>query len=131
MGLLNFWSNSATDKTLKIGEKITDGITRGVDALIFTDEEKNQLRQHGAEILLDFWKSVSSENTQQSMARRELVKMTMQVFFTLLLVGVAVFKFDRVFADFIFSVAKEITWLVTLVAGIYFGPHQLSKIISK
>jgi len=131
MGLLNFWSNSATDKTLKIGEKITDGITRGVDALIFTDEEKNQLRQHGAEILLDFWKSVSSENTQQSMARRELAKMTMQVFFTLLLVGVAVFKFDRVFADFIFSVAKEITWLVTLVAGIYFGPHQLSKIISK
>lgn len=131
MGLLNFWSNSATDKTLKIGEKITDGITRGVDALIFTDEEKNQLRQHGAEILLDFWKSVSSENTQQSMARRELAKMTMQVFFTLLLVGVAVFKFDKAFADFIFGVAKEITWLVTLVAGIYFGPHQLSKIISK
>ena len=131
MGLLNFWSNSATDKTLKIGEKITDGITRGVDALIFTDEEKNQLRQHGAEILLDFWKSVSSENTQQSMARRELAKMTMQVFFSLLLAGVAVFKFDKVFADFIFSVAKEITWLVTLVAGIYFGPHQLSKIISK
>ena len=126
-----FATPKAIDKALDVGEKITSGIISGLDKLIFTEEEKSDVQQKASETLLDFWKTIALENTEQSQARRMLATMTFKVYFFLLLAGVTVYGFDVGYSKFIFDVAGTMTWLVAGVAAIYFGPNQLSKIIKK
>ena len=74
---------------------------------------------------------MANENTEQSKARRELAKMTFQVFFFFLLAAAVVYGFNKEYAKFLLSLAGTITFLVSAIGLIYFGPHQLSKIIKK
>jgi hypothetical protein len=110
---------------------IADGVMAGLDKVWFTDEEKSEARQKGSDTLLKFWEVIANENTEQSKARRELAKMTFKVYFSLLLMAVAVYGFDVEYAKFIFSVAGVLTVLVTGIGAIYFGPQQISKIWKK
>jgi len=141
---MGFWSiftgAKATAKTVEhaaqIGETLTTGIVSGIDALILTDEEKIQYNQKGTEIRLKFWETFGKENTQQSLARRELAKMSFQIWFFLILAGVVSYIISALLkspagtecATFIFSIIKEITWLIGMIAATYFVPHQVSKI---
>lgn len=124
-----FATPKTIDKAMDVGEKVTTGIISGIDKLIFTDEEKSDVRQKANDTLLSFWTTVASENTEQSKARRFLAIMTFKVYFFLLLAGVAVYKFDPEYSKFIFDVAGTLTGLVMGVAAIFFGPHQLSKVL--
>jgi len=121
----------AIDKALDVGEKITSGIISGLDKLVFTDEERADIKQKSNELLLEFWGKIANENTEQSKARRSLAMMTFKVYFFLLLAGVVVYKIDTAYSQFIFDVAGTLTWLVSGIAAIFFGPHQLSKVIKK
>jgi len=123
-----FGTPKAIDKALDVGEKITNGVISGIDKLWYTPEEKAENRQKANETLLGFWKTIATENTEQSKARRELAKMTFKVYFFLLLAAVTVYKFDAEYSKFIFGVAGTLTGLVLMIAGIYFGPHQIAKI---
>ena len=126
-----FVSPKSIDTAVETGAKITDGIIAGLDKIWFTQEEKAESRQKANETLLAFWKVIATENTEQSKARRQLAVMTFKVYFSLLLMSVAVYGFSVEYAKFIFSVAGILTVLVAGVAAIYFGPHQVSKIIKK
>lgn len=126
-----FSSKKNTETVVDTAAGVVDGIKRGIDALVLTDEERIKYTQKGAEQFLQFMDFVAKENTEQSKARRELAKMTFKVYFALLLIGVTVYGFNTEMAKFIFEVAGEITWLVTAVAALYFGPHQLSKVWTK
>lgn len=133
MGLFSFLMGSKKlgDTAVEAGKNITDGIISGIDALILTEEEKIQYNQKGMGIVLEFWDKVAKENTEQSKARRELSKMTFTVFFTMLLLAIAVYKFDVNYAKFILEIAGSISFIISAITIIYFGPHQISKIWSK
>ena len=124
-------STKAVESTAKAGETIVDGIVKGLDALILTDEEKIKYTQKGAETVLKFWEVVSKENTEQSIARRMLAKMTFEVFFFFLLAAAVTYKFDTELAGFLLTLAGKIMFLVSAIGVIYFGPHQLQKITNK
>ena len=126
-----FSTPKTIDKAVDIGAKVTDGIISGLDKLVFTEEEKSDVKQKASETLLEFWKVIASENTEQSKARRSLAMMTFKVYFSLLLIGVTVYKFDAEYSKFIFDVAGTLTGLVLMIAGIYFGPQQIAKIWKK
>lgn len=116
------------DKVADMGKTIVDGAVSGIDAIFYTDEEKAAAKQKASETILKFWDSIAKENTQQSKARRELSKMTFQVFFFFLLAAAVVYKLDAEYARFLLGLAGKLTVLVSAIAVIYFGPHQLSKI---
>ena len=126
---MSFWAGiKAALATPKTVDKAVDGVISGIDKCFFTEEEKSEARQKAGDTLLKFWELTTKENTQQSIARRTLAKMTFQVYFFLVLAGAIVYKFDSAYAKFLFDVAGSMTWLITVIAGMYFGPHQLSKV---
>jgi hypothetical protein len=103
----------------------------GIDKIVYTDEEKAEAHQEGTETILKFWEVIVRENTEQSKARRMLAKMTFEVFFFFLLSAATVFKFDAELAKFLLQLAGKIMFLVSAIGVIYFGPHQLQKIVKK
>lgn len=126
-----FAAPDTAGKALEMGNTIIEGISNGADKMFFTAEEKAEFNQKGAETILEFWKSTANENTEQSKARRELAKMTFKVFFFLLISACALYRFDSEWAIFILKIAGTITFIVSAITVIYFGPHQLSKIWKK
>lgn len=124
-------SDKAVETAAETGKTIVDGIVSGFDKICFTDEEKADYSQKAQETVLKFWETVSKENTEQSKARRDLAKMTFKVFFFLLLVALVLFRIDVEHAKFALQLAEKISFLISAIAVIYFGPHQISKVWKK
>ena len=122
-------STKAIENTTKAGEKIVDGLLSGLDKVWHTPEEQSDARQKASETILKFWEAVAKENTQQSIARRRLAEMTFKVYFFFLLTALVLYGFDKEYAKFALSLAGVITFLVSAIGIIYFGPHQFQKII--
>jgi len=55
--------------------------------------------------------------------------MAFQVFLFFLLAAAVVYKFDPEYAKFLLILAGKIMSLVSPIGVIYFGPHQLQKIM--
>ena len=124
-------STKTVETATEAGKSIVDGLISGIDKIAYTDEEKAEARQKGSETILKFWEVIARENTEQSKARRILAKMTFQVFFFFLLAAAVVYKFDPEYAKFLLILAGKIMFLVSAIGVIYFGPHQLQKIVKK
>ncbi len=124
-------TTKTAETAAKAGETIVNGLVSGLDAIVYTDEEKAEARQKGTETILKFWEVIANENTEQSKARRVLAKMTFQVFFFFLLAAAVVYKFDAEYAKFLLGLAGKIMFLVSAIGIIYFGPHQIQKIYKK
>lgn len=127
----------SVENITETGNKIATGIVDGLDHLRFEDQERAEFSQRGAEIILQYWKTVGEENSQQSIARRVLATMVLRWFFAALSVAVMC-RIGGVFAPALVSVSSfilELTLsgivggLVIAIGTIYFGPHQLSKIV--
>ena len=132
-----FVSQKAVEDTVTIGGNIAGGIMSGLDKLILTDQERLQGGQKGAEIVLGFWKAVASESTAQSIARRMLATKIINAFLNMIFIAIAC-RVGGVFAPkltevalFILKIALSgiVGGLVISIGTIYFGPHQLSKIV--
>lgn len=133
---MSFWGwiaggGKAVEDVAAMGRTITEGVVSGLDHISYTEEEKAEGRQLAVETILKFWEAVAHENTEQSKARRELAKMTFKVFFSLLLMAITIWPFNMAYALFIFKIAGAITFIVSAITVIYFGPHQISKIWKK
>lgn len=133
-----FASKKTTEDITATGKKIAGGIVDGIDALILTEEERIGYGQKGAEIILNFWKTIAGENTEQSRARRELAKMIIKAFIVMLFLAITcrilAIPFGKEWteaANFILKIALSgiVGGLVISIGTIYFGPHQLSKIV--
>ena len=132
MGLLDFLGIGqgarAVEAGANIAEKATGGIINGIDKLFYTEEEKAEAGQKTAATILSFWQTFATENSEQSKARRELAMMVFKSYFALIFMAVAVYGFNDKYASFIFSIVAGLSTLVMMVAGVYFLPHQLSKL---
>jgi len=124
-------TTKTAETAAEAGKSIVDGLISGIDAIAYTNEEKAEARQKGSETILKCWEAISRENTEQSKARRVLAKMTFQVFFFFLMTAAVVYKFDPGYAKFLLELAGKIMFLVSAIGVIYFGPHQLQKVIKK
>jgi len=129
-------SVKTAENATQVIETITTGVSAGIDKLWYTDEEKEdtinrriEYRQKASETMLEFVKAFASENSEQSKARREIAMMVIKSYFAMIFLAIATAGIVPEISTLIFSVIKEIFWLVSMVAGTYFIPHQLSKIV--
>ena len=121
----------AVDTASDVAKTVSNGLYNGLDMVWYTDEEKAQQSHKNNELLYKFWDLISKENTEQSKARRSMAESTLNVYFSLILMGVAVWGFSPSYAAYIFKVVGTLTYLTVPIGAIYFGPHQFAKLKKK
>ncbi len=130
-------SEKVMDTGCNVVETATKGIYNGLDACFYTAEEKAQDAQATArgqqeafETILEFQKSYVNENSQQSMARRELARLTFGVYYALIFILITLWRIDPDWCKAAIDIVKVVSssYLLLMVAGTYFVPHQFSKL---
>lgn len=124
MGLFSFLK-SAPDAA----EKTLDIIQNAGDAVWFTDEEKAENKKELFKLWADNLAKINDENSPRSLTRRYISVSVIFVWLLLNIVGVAAFLYDPVFADFVFSVVAEQSYIVGGIAVFYFGPHMIGRAV--
>jgi hypothetical protein len=105
-------------------EKILDGTIKGIDALVYTDEEKAAMRQKAADNWLELQKALGEETTVRSVARRALALLVTVPFVLMIVAAAVLYKIDGEYAKFLVSLAEgQFGWLVMGVMAFYFGTH--------
>jgi len=113
-------------------EKAMDGIVKGVDALVLTDEEKIQYGQRATELWLKIQEAIREEGSIRSLTRRYIAIAAIAAYLLLALVAAAAFPFDAKYSAFLLSLMdSKLGWLVIGIGGFYFGPHMLGRITKK
>lgn len=99
---------------------LVDGAVSGIDALVFTDEEKSRASAQAADWFLKYLAATQPQN----LARRLIALMIVSLWGFLALLGVALFKVDRAYSEFVFKVLAEVVMNPFLmVMGFYFAAH--------
>jgi len=122
---------NAAETGVRIVEKSVDGIIAGIDKAFYTPEEKAIAQQKATETIISLWKMVAVENSEQSKARRDIAFIILRVYFSLIFMAIAVVGLNPSIAAMILKFIEMITFLVTGVSFIYFGPHQIQKLLNK
>ena len=132
-----FGSTKSVETVVETGSKISLGLMDGLDHMRFGEQERAEFSKDGAKIVLSFWEQVAKENTEQSKARRALAMLTLKSFFYMIFLAITC-RIVETFvpplegvATFIIELALSgiVGGLVISIGAIYFGPHQLSKIV--
>ena len=107
---------------------IVDGAVKGLDALVFTDEEKAHTRAQAAEWFLRYLQATQPQN----LARRLIALIIAALWAVLVLLGVAMWKLDELYADFIFEVLRDVVMNPFLmVMGFYFAAHVVRSFVGE
>lgn len=118
-----FGSSKNTDTIVETAAK---GIYNGLDALVFTEEEKAQYRQQQAETVLEFAKIAYDQNSIRSITRRWLAFMVTAPPTLAAIIGILVYPWYPEYSQFLFSFVGANGLLVGGVLAFYFGPHMIS-----
>ena len=145
MGVLMAWgwiakifaSQKAVEDVTETGKKLSLGLMDGLDHMRFGEQERAEFSKDGAKIVLSFWEQMAKENSQQSIARRQLAMLTLKSFFYMIFLAIVCRIFGTMIkplievSKFILGIALSgiVGGLVISIGAIYFGPHQLSKIV--
>jgi hypothetical protein len=132
-----FSSGKSVETVVETGSKISLGLMDGLDHMRFGEQERAEFSQEGAKIVLSFWEQVAKESTEQSKARRALAMLTLKSFFYMIFLAIlcriagTMIKPLIEVSKFILGIALSgiVGGLVISIGAIYFGPHQLSKIV--
>ena len=123
MNLLQWFSGGAD-----AAGKVLDASIKGIDALVYTDEEKAVARQKLADQWLELQKALGEETTVRSVTRRVLAVLVVVPFVMLILAAAAIYPFSIEYAKFLLELASsQFGWLVMGVAAFYFGPYMLNR----
>lgn len=115
----------------KAAEKVLDASISGLDKLVFTDEEKAELKQKVGENWVAAQKVLVEETTVRSVTRRAIAVIALTAFTLLVLAAAIAFPMDAEYAKFLLSLAEsKFGWLVVGVGAFYFGPHMLGRLKS-
>jgi hypothetical protein len=114
----------------KAAEKVLDAGISGIDKLIFTEEEKSEVRTKLADQWLELQKLLGEETTTRSVSRRIIALLFVVPFVALNVGATIVYAFSEGYARFMFEVADGQFGVLTLtVAGFYFGPYMLQRLV--
>ena len=126
-----FTGGKTAEKAIGMADKIVDGTLSGIDAMWFTDEEKDKALQKRIETWLKIQEVLISENTAQSITRR-IIAVTLLVVFSVLLLGAAgLYPLDPAWSAFLLSLADKMWEVVLLVAFFYFGYYGVAAVVNK
>lgn len=112
--------------------KVLDGAVKGIDALVYTEEEKAGARERLMQVWLDLQKALGEETTVRSITRRILAVLIIVPFVVLILMAAVAFPFSPEYAKFLSDLAAGNFGLMALgVAAFYFGPYMFSYLKGK
>lgn len=107
-------------------EKIVDGAVRGLDALVFTNEEKAEYRAKGAEWFLKYLEATQPQN----LARRLIAIIIVSLWSLVVIAGCIAWPFNKTYAEFIFQVLVDVVMNpFMLVMGFYFAAHVVRSFV--
>jgi hypothetical protein len=116
----------------RAAEKVLDAGISGIDKIVYTEEEKADARQKMLDIWMELQKTLGEETSVRGVTRRILAIMFCSSYILLSLGSVAVWKWDKAYADFMWDVAQGTYGTLTLtVAAFYFGPYFIQKLLGK
>lgn len=112
------------------GDAIIQGAVKGLDALVFTQEEKAQMSQETFKLWLDWQQATSGQN----LARRYIALVVVALWAALILLGVTFLVLEQSLgwmggtADAVFDVlGANVDSPLLLVLGFYFGKHLITS----
>lgn len=109
----------------KAAAQVLDGAIKGIDAIVYTEEEKAAVRSKLADQWLDLQKTLGEETTTRSVTRRILAVLIVVPFVVLVLAAAVAYPFYPEYSKFLLELAQSQFGLLALgVAGFYFGPYM-------
>jgi len=121
-GILGFLGKKSIDT-------IIGGAVKGIDKLIFTNEEKAEFNKTMADQMLEYTKSTIGENSTRSFTRRIIAFAIMGTYILLVLSAGAVYKWDMTYSAFLFELSKSQSTLAMMVSVFFFGGYYAGKFI--
>ena len=123
MGILSFLSGNT-----KTVDKVIDAGINGIDALIFTEEEKAEYNKNLQELHLEFIKISASESTAQSISRRMICLPVVYVWLLLIIANTVAAVFAPGLDISAISKSIEAMSMPALAAiGFYVGRHMIAS----
>ena len=112
--------------------KVLDAGIKGIDALVYTDEEKAVARQQLSNTWLDLQKALGEETTVRAVARRVIALLFIVPYVIMTMTAAALYPFLPEYSKFLIELANgQFGWVVLTVVGFYFGPYMVGKILNK
>jgi hypothetical protein len=104
---------------------------RGLDALVFTDEERLEYQRKMADAWIKLQEILGEETTVRGVTRRILAVMFTGAYLILSFLAVGMYAVNTAYADFIWEVCNgQLGWITLTVAAFYFGPYFLTQLVS-
>ena len=127
MNLLKWFSSGPEAAT-----KVLDAGIKGIDALVFTDEEKAELQKRMGDQWIEIQKVMLGETSIQAVTRRVLAVLVVGSF-TFLVIGAALaYPFAQTYAAFLLDLAQsQFGWMSMGVMAFYFGPYMIQRMLPK
>lgn len=100
---------------------------KGIDAAIYTKEEKALFQKELMNKQLEFIQSTASENSIRSYSRRILSMGIMFLYISLYIGSAIAYCFNQDLARYWKTLAMEQNTLVLMVAGFFFGAYMIGS----
>ena len=125
-GVVNFFTGGSST-----AGKILDAGIRGIDALVYTDEEKAEMMKKLGDQWIETQKVLLGESSIRAVTRRILAIMVMASFTFLVLLAAGVYLINQEYAKFLLELAQSQFGLMALgIMTFYFGPYMIQKAFS-
>lgn len=110
---------------------IVEGAVKGLDNLIFSNEERAEYNKKMADSVVDFAKSTMGENTTRSFTRRLVAFAIMGIYMVFILGAGIAYLIDAEYSKFLYDIAMKQNTLVLMVSAFYFGGYYAGKVIGQ
>ncbi len=88
----------------KTTEKVVDGISKGLDKLVYTEEEKSEASRLGVELFIKYQEATQPQN----LARRLVALIVTGMWAFTIGLGLAMYKVDPVYSKYILDILQTI-----------------------
>lgn len=136
MGLLSFITGA--DRAGKVIDKVGDGLVKGLDMLVLTEEERIQYSANAGKQWLEMNKVLAAENTARTLTRRYIAVAVIYSWLIMVLLTFAVSMWE-VFTNgglnssiTLFTTVGQVMGTAMLaIIVFYFGPSALGRIVGE
>lgn len=112
-------------------QKIFDTVSKGIDNLSFTKEEKAEFNKEVIKANLDFVKSTLCENSARSLTRRYIAVSVVSFELLLSLGAIILYNFNTQYALFIIGIVEYYSNVFLAIICFYFGSSMLRTYTNK
>ena len=113
-------------------QTVLTGAVKGLDMLVYTDEEKAVAHAKLVDQWVDLQKSLGEETTVRAVTRRILAVVIVVPFVLLVLAAATLYPFMPEYSKFLLELAQgQFGYLTIGVATFYFGPYMVGKAMGK